>query len=302
MNVRRLLYFAKDGNDVREPAAFRKQYGFDPDGVNFYYGLNAAGAEHHRRHGAALRENHRTFFEMVKRALLLGERKEFLVNLGLWPFEPGDPYGWVADHLPLVQRLAEELHGYQTEAEQRGKRLEIVVRYASEMNDPMKAGQPWGRPFGAWDPMHARPYRETLAQVRAVFRAAAPAVRFTFSPALRADITGARYAMIRDFWPGKEAVDAISCTWYAGQAAHVEGAVAVLQRYLDEFGTLGLPFGVDEVGGINGQAGNDEVLAKMFQALNQLAMRRPPQEVDYVTLFLQSKWAVDATLRFLSAE
>src|SRR5688572_13095143 len=66
--IKTLLYFAKDGADVLPPDAAQKRWGFTPEGVNFYYGLNAGGLEHFRRTGSAMRENHRRFFELVKQA------------------------------------------------------------------------------------------------------------------------------------------------------------------------------------------------------------------------------------------
>ena len=295
--IKKLLYFAKDGADVLPPEAAQKRWGFTPAGVNFYYGLNAGGLEHFRRTGSALRENHRRFFDLVKQAL--ATRECFLVNLGLWPFEPGDPYAFVAQHPELVRRLAEELGALQTATGAGGKRLEIVIRYASEMNDPMKPGQPWGRPHGAWDAAHARPFRDTFRQVRQIFRRAAPEVRFTFSPALRSDISGPRYEMIGDFWPGKDWVDGISCTWYAGRQEHVKGAAAALERYLSDMSDPHLPFGLDEIGGIDGERDNDRVLAAMLRALDDMGGR---PAFDYATLFLHGKWAVDATLGFLTRE
>src|SRR5688500_8950534 len=121
--IKKLLYFAKDGADVLPPDAAQKRWGFTPEGVNFYYGLNAGGLEHFRRTGSAMRENHRRFFELVKQAL--ATRDSFLVNLGLWPFEPGAPYEFVTEHPGLVRRLAEELGALQTAAAATGKRLEI---------------------------------------------------------------------------------------------------------------------------------------------------------------------------------
>lgn len=296
---RKLLYFAKDGNDVLPPAAVRQRWGFTPAGVNFYYGLNAAAAEHLRQHGTALRENHRRFLDLVRQALREEGREAFLVNLGVWPFEPGMPYEWVRDHPELVRQLAAELGRFQSELKAASKRLEVVVRYASEMNDPMKPGQPWGRPHGAWDPAHAAPFRETFRLVRGIFREAASEVRFAFSPALRADHTGVRYDMIADFWPGKEWVDVVSGTWYVGQAAHLEPAAGVLERYVRQWQPEERPFGLDEVGGIHGEEGNDAALQEMFGVLAGMKARLG-LDLEYATLFLHGKWAKDATLRFLA--
>jgi hypothetical protein len=307
--VKNLLYFAKDGNDVLPPAKVLEKYEIEPAGVNFYYGLNADALAQMQANGTALRENHLAFFKMLRESLLLiemerkveSERKTFLLNLGLWPFEPGMPYQFVEEHPELVVKVAEDLQAQRMLfAAETNKQLDIVVRYASEMNDPMKPGQPWGRPFGFWDPAHARPFRDTFQNVRRIFRKVAPEVRFAFSPAIRSDITGDRYDLISDFWPGDEGVDLISCTWYAGQAAHVTGAAAALERYFKEMQRYGRPFALDEMGGIDGMTGNDAVLEQMFKALVQIGERIPAAaSLEYATMFLHGKWGTDATLKFL---
>ena len=174
-NVKRILYFAKEGPRVVSPQAFRNRYGFYPDGVNFYYGMNAAAVRHLRERGNALQPYHRQFFDMVQEAVLTGPKAELLVNLGLWPYEPGDPYGFVARNLELVRRVAEELHDYQERARTHGKRLEIVVRYASEMNDPFQAVPALGSAAGTVRaplrpavPRHVRPGPEDLPRARPV--------------------------------------------------------------------------------------------------------------------------------------
>jgi hypothetical protein len=300
MRPARLLYFAKDGSDVLPPHRFRERYGLEPDGVNFYYGLNPAAGDRFKKGGPTLSDQHRRFFDMLVRAALASPRPGFTLNLGLWPFEAADPYGTVERNLPVVRKLAEELRACQDSARHHGKRLEVVVRYASEMNDPHKPSQPWGRPHQPWNAAFAAPYRRTLPLVRGIFREAAPAIRFAFSPALRADITGQRYEMIREFWPGDEWIDIVSCTWYVGQAAHVETAAAVLSRYVREFAPKGKPFGIDELGGADGPRGNDAVLQRMFTALSDMRVGERAVRWDYATLFLHGgRWNADATLAFL---
>jgi hypothetical protein len=293
--VRRLLYFAKRGNGVLPPSAFREAYGLEPNGMNFYYGLNAAARRHLRETGAALQPSHRAFFDMVQEWLFTGP-KEAMVDLGLWPYEPADPYGFVAANEDLIRAVARELHAYQERAEQHGARLRIVVRYASEMNDPAKPGQPWGRPRAKYEPSLAEPFRRTFRLVRETFREHAPAVRFAFSPAIRADIAGERYAMIADFWPGEGLADVVSCTWYVGRAAHLQAAIEALERHFSDRAAEGLPFGIDEMGGIDGAKGNDAVLEAMFAALDAL---KQPAELEYASIFLHGKWGTDASLSFL---
>jgi hypothetical protein len=299
LNIKRILYFAKDGERVLSPAGFRHRYGLEPHGVNFYYGANGAAVRHLKERGTALSPYHRAFFDMVQATLIEGGGRDLMVNLGLWPYEPGDPYGFVDRNPELVGRLAEELNGYQERAHSRGKRLEIVVRYASEMNDPFKPAQPWGRPLLKYEPRFARPFRESFPRVREIFRARAPGVRFAFSPAIRADITGERYEMIAGFWPGDAHVDIVSCTWYVGQAAHLPTALRALERYVGDWAGRRLPFGIDELGGIDGERGNDPVLERMFAGLAGVKAHGGALQLEYATTFLHGKWAADATLAFL---
>ena len=101
-------------------------------------------------------------------------------------------------------------------------------------------------------------------------------------------------------WPGDEWIDVVSCTWYVGEAAHVESAAAVLSRYVREFASKGKRFGIDELGGADGRAGNDSVLQRMFAALGEMRVGDRRVAWDYGTLFLHGgRWNADATLSFL---
>lgn len=246
--------------------------------------------------GAALGAQHRELFEDVLATLDRSARLEKRVNLGLWPYQPPEPFGFVGNHLSVVAALAAEVAEFQGRARKLGKHLDVVVRFASEMNDPAKPGMPWGRGKPV-DPEQQAAYRETFALVREAFREKAPWVRFAFAPALRADIRGERLDLIAGYWPGDGQVDVVSCTWYVGREGDFGRAVENLEAYLRMWRPKGLPFGLDEVGGINEDQGNDAMLQRMLAALARLE----PEgfRFDYATLFLGSRWGRDATLKFL---
>ena len=277
-------------------AEFRQAFGFEPAGVNCYYGVNNAAVAFWQMNGQALRPHHRALLDDVRTALIDGDREEKTINLGLWPYQAPEPFGFVANHLSLIGTLATELDAYQRHAQERGRKLDFVVRYASEMNDPAKPSQPYGRSKSP-DPEQQAAYRETFLQVRALFREKAPAVRFAFSPAIRADIRDDRYTMIANYWPGDEAVDVVSCTWYVGREADLDLAVTRLRTYFRDLAPRKKAFGIDEMGGIHEDRDNDAMLQRMFAALEGLAA--DAVRLDYATLFLQAKWAKDATLEFL---
>lgn len=294
---RRLLYFRNDDRGrTWTQAEFMQRYGFEPDGVNAYYGVNNTAVAHWQMTGEALRIHHRALIDDVLATLAASDHSVKTLNLGLWPFQAPEPYSFIENHLTLLETLAAELDAYQKRAGEKGKRLDIVVRYASEMNDPAKPGQPWGR-GRLPDAEQREAYRRTFGMVRERFRGRAPGVRFAFSPALRADIRDERYADIAAYWPGDEVVDVVSCTWYVGRDTDFERGVAAMRAYfLDRKGQRAA-FGIDEIGGIDEDAGNDAMLQRMFAAVSELSVEGAA--MDYATLFLGSKWGKDATLGFL---
>jgi hypothetical protein len=295
-NIAALLYFRPgEQGGTQTFAQFQQAYGFEPGGVNAYYGLNNSAVAQWQITGSALRDPHRALLEDALAALAASPRLGKSVDFGLWPYEAPEPFGFVRNHLTLVGDLASELDDYQRRARALGKHLDVVVRFASEMNDPAKAGMPWGRSKPV-DPEQQAAYRETFALARALFREKAPWVRFAFAPAVRADIRGDRLAMIADYWPGDGLVDVVSCTWYVGREADLDRAVENLRAYVAAWKPKGLPFALNEIGGINEDQGNDAMLQRMLSAAGDLGV-----EFDYATLFLGSKWGKDATLQFLRA-
>jgi len=295
-NLGTLLFFRPgERGGTQTFAQFRQAYGIEPGGVNAYFGLNNSAVAQWQTTGSALRDPHRMLLDDALAALAASPRVGKTVDFGLWPYQAPEPFGFVRNHLTLVGAVACELNDYQRRARTLGKHLDVVVRFASEMNDPAKAGMPWGRGKPV-DPDQQAAYRETFALVREAFRERAPWVRFAFAPAVRADIRGDRLAMIADYWPGDGLVDVVSCTWYVGREADFDRAVENLRAYIAAWKPKGLPFALNEIGGINEDQGNDAMLRRMLGALGDLDVT-----FDYATLFLGSKWGKDATLGFLRA-
>jgi hypothetical protein len=171
------------------------------------------------------------------------------------------------------------------------KRLNVVVRYASEMNDAGGHGY-------RGDP---RAFAASFIAVRRVFAELAPRVLFSFSPALRADLDVAKTP---DYWPGDEHVDIVGATWYVhGEKQRVRGMQHVRDYFLGSLARC-KPFAVDEFGGALGEfdegiyRNNDVMLEAMLHELEALALQNVT--FKYGTIFLDDgKYGVDATLRFL---
>ena len=292
-NVDRLLIFREDPNGrVLGLPELQARYGVDPSGTNFYYGINQANVQDSDGTDSALNPTHRAFMDSLLAALKQSADDEKMLMLGVEPPDDSDPnkgrpYAFVASHVNLVERLANDLNGYQQQASDAGKRLMIVVRYASEMND---GSQPQGH-----DPAG---YRSTFVQVRKAFAQYAPKVLLAFSPALRADLPE---ELIAQYWPGDENVDIISGTWYIGSPGQRAASEANMRAYFIHRIGAGKGFGLDEVGGCNAAgAANDVVLQQMLHDLEALQMQNV--SFKYATLFLASKWGTDATLGFLSGQ
>lgn len=296
----RLLYRQHDsGGRLLLPDEFARQRGFEPAGFNMYVGITPEFVER----SPVLLPSHQGELRAALDWLKSSGQRSKRVNISLAPLFPVDLahsercYALVDEERCLLQieRLARELAAYQKEARGFGKTLDIVVRYASEMHDPATLRQPYGRPVGEdgqglpWG-VHARAFQKSFVGVAARF--ARMGIRVSFSPALRADIQGADYARIRDYWP--EGVKALSATWYVGSAGDFEGAVETLDRFLRDYRGR-LPFGLDEIGGaeVSGGPGSDKVLRPMWET----ALAR---KVDSLSFFLLERWGdPQVTLDFL---
>jgi hypothetical protein len=263
------------------------KYGLTPDGTNFYYGINQVNVDAFASTDSttALTEQHRAFFDGVLKSLGAGTADETTVVLGVEP--PSDrrnpyQYDFVIAHLDLVRQLASDLDDLQQQARDLGKRLNIAIRYASEMNDKRS------------DPVK---YKSTFIQVRAAFQESAPTVLFSFSPALRADLPESQ---ITEYWPGSQYVDLIGGTWYIHGEEQRSPSLANMRAYFLHRVAANKPFGLSEIGGGNATyQQNDDTLAFMFHELESLQL----QDVSfkYVTVFLASHWGTDTTLQFLAS-
>jgi hypothetical protein len=286
-NINRLLLFFEDKaghTDTLEQ--LQTKYGVDPDGTNFYYGINAVNVDNFAARGTALNPTHEAFYNTLLTSLQESPDDEKTLMLGVEPPSDGtpQPYAYVTAHMDLVAQLAADLAKVQARAGAMGKRLNIVVRYASEMNDTHQSQG--GNPSA---------FKSTYVPVRHAFANAAPSILFSFSPALRADLAE---ALIAQYWPGDEVVDVIGGTWYIGAPGQRAASIANMRAYfIHRLGT-GKSFALSEMGGCNAAgAGNDPVLEDMFHQLEALQLQNV--SFKYVTVFLASKWGTDATLRFL---
>jgi hypothetical protein len=285
-NINRVLLFREDkAGHVATLEELQAKYGIDPDGTNFYYGINKINVDNFAARGTALNPTHEAFYDALLASLQDSPDDEKTLMLGVEP--PDDipqPYAYVNAHMDLVAQLAADLADVQARAGAEGKRLNIVVRYASEMNDTHQSQG--GNPSA---------FKSTFAQVRHAFAEGAPSVLLSFSPALRADLAE---ALITQYWPGDEFVDVIGGTWYIGAPGQRAASIANMRAYfIHRLGT-GKSFALSEMGGCNAAGkGNDVVLQDMFHQLEALQLQNV--SFKYVTVFLAAKWGKDATLKFL---
>lgn len=284
-NIKRVLVFNEDagGHQLTLPELATK-FGFEPDGTNMYYGANNVNLGNFQKTGKALGDSHRDVIDALQAALMASASPEKTLVFGFEPTQTPKPYEFLAGHSGFIKQLAVELNGEQQRATDAGKTLRIAIRFASEMND--KAQPQSGDPAG---------YRGGFAQVRTIFKDAAPGVQFSFSPALRADLPESE---IGQYWPGDEYVDIIGGTWYIGSPDQRTASLQNMQRYFIHRKDAGRAFAFSEVGGCNADhTGNDAVLQDMITQARALEVEGIT--FDYATMFLQSKWATDATLAFL---
>lgn len=292
-NIERVLVYREVNGDVFTLEKIAREYPVDPAGTLHYYGLGAENVRHFHQTGSALNDSHRKVLNDLLASLRASDRDEMTYLFVLSPYEPKEPFEFVAANMDVVRALALELQGYQAAARAHAKRLNVVVRYASEMND---AGV---RPYQGFPVAFVASY----IAVRRAFAEHAPRVLFSFSPALRADLS---VPDIADYWPGDEYVDIVGATWYVhGEKQRVLGMQHVRDYFLGSI-SLGKPFAVDEFGGALGEydedmyRDNDVMLEAMLHELEALALQNV--SFKYGTIFLDDrKYGGDATLRFLGA-
>ena len=292
-NIDRVLIFQERSSGVLTLQQLRARYDIEPDGTNFYFGINAVNVDNFTKTGSALNPWDKAFFAAFLESLLASSADEKILMLGLEPSEPIGTYAFVAAHLDLLTSLAKELDELQQDARASGKRLQIAIRYASEMND---GSQVQGRDIDG--------YKQTFVKVREVFTKLAPAIPFSFSPALRADLP---QDLITQYWPGDAYVDIIGGTWYIGDTGQRAASTANMQAYFLQRLGAARSFALSEVGGCESSGvnaagqdvgqGNDAMLEDMLHQMEALQIRGV--SFKYATLFLAGKWGSDATLAFL---
>jgi hypothetical protein len=294
-NIRRVLVWRTFRGLVSTMENVAHEYPIVPAGTLDYYdvadeNVSAFRDSIKKADVDALNPKHRVVLNDLMRSLLAGDLDEMTYLFVLSP-NHARTYAYVAENMDLVERLAIELDGFQRAARAAGKRLNVIVRYASEMNS------------GTW-PYAGDPtaFKRSFGKVREAFRARAPHVLFSFSPGLRADVD---VAEISRYWPGNEFVDVIGATWYVHGENQRERGMAIVRKYFLDRLPAGKPFALDEFGGALGEyednvyRNNDVMLQAMLHELESLELQGVT--FKYGTIFLDDKkYGVDATLGFLS--
>lgn len=292
-NVKALTQFDILDGQFQSLQDFEHLYQFEADGILFYRDVSKKTVAEQ----TGLNATHRGYLDGLLSYLQTSERKTKYVVVGLQPTEPTVlPFAFLDSNLAFLELLAADLAEYEVLAEEAGGKLEIVIRFASEMNDPgnTKYGpKRYGPGDVGWATQQAA-YRESFAKARKAFREVAPNIRFSFSPALRADLED-KFSRVPDYWPGNKHADILGGTWYVGSQGQFAKSRKMLRRYLKEFDEETLPHGIDEMGGVDGTIHNDAILKQMFEELENQA----PLRFEYVSLFLEQKWGNDVTLKFL---
>jgi len=320
-NVQNLLYlneldFPFACSRTMVPAEFKQKYQVRPDGVNLYLGVEKQAVDRVKETGSALEPDMVNVLDALIADFQTGGKPYRYVDVSLEPIQTPNPFEFVNDNLNVVTAVANDLAGYQAKASAIERELRVVIRYASEMNDPTTCSQPYGRPVDAsgvglpHEP-HAAAFVESYKLVRTAMKTENESLLFAFSPAIRYDIIEDRYTMLADYFPGNDIVDRISCTWYTASSVNITKSKNVMKRYFNDF-KVGFDgtFGIDEMGGVDEDTieaynrdvivehDNDRILTSMFDCLQELADSGVAFET--VSVFLLGKWGVDAKLTFLS--
>ncbi len=268
----------------------RRRYLIQPLGTLTYYGLVEENVRYFKETGHALQPEHRTVVDGLLTSLYADYAPELTFQLVVEPTQKPRPYAYVSSNIDLVRRLADELAGYQAEADRRGKRLNIIVRFGSEMND---------RHGGTSYADSPDEFVSVFRAVRDSFATQAPKALFPFSPALRADLD---VSEISQYWPGDDHIDLVGATWYVHGEKQRKRGMANMRNYYESFSVKNKPVSLDEFGGAEGSEGvyfdNDAMLKRMFKQIARLGSHGV--HFEYGTLFLDTKeYGVDAKLRFL---
>jgi len=281
-NIKNIICFAKSSDHALNLSELKTRYEFEPDGTNQYFGINETNADFFNYSKKALSGDKRRFLDTFLKFLYASDSTQKYLILGMEP--TGErAYDFVKKNLAMVEQLAKDLNEYQQKAIANNKKLEIVIRYASEMNDANPSN------IYARNP---KAYIESLIEIRNLFRQNASLVQFSFSPAIRADLRPEKrltIPRIEAYWPGKEHIDVIGGTWYIGNSQDADDSNVFYQNYVNWGKQWGRPFGIDELGGRDVMDGNlpdsGDRLLDMLQHIEQMGL-----DYEYVTLFMESKW------------
>lgn len=289
LNIANLMAYRQETAHILNVMELQRRFHITPTGTLAYYGLVEENVRYFNQTGRALQPKHRSVVEDLLSALYVGYADELTFQLVLEPIQAPNNYAFAADHVELIKQIAKELSQYELEASQRQKRLGIIVRFGSEMNDT----------DGTAGTTKADQFISAYRTVRNAFRDLCPQALFPFSPALRADLD---ISLISQYWPGVDYVDLAGATWYVHGDNQEELGFANMATYFEEFAKYGLPFSLDEFGGAQGSSinyfDNDIMLTKMFRQIESLQ----PKGIGfrYATIFLDDvKYGVDAALQFL---
>ncbi len=236
--------------------------------------------------GIALYPSHLEFFEAFKKSILAGAADEKSFIFGVEADKTAAKvydYDFVDAHMDMVAQLAQDFDEIQSELLSEGKRLNIVIRCASELNDVPAKSNP-----------SAAGYKSTFAQAREAFRAGRPAYCSLSHP--RSDTIYWRPRSI-NFGP----------TMGTSTSSGVRGISAAptsrnsrlrICAYFHHCSAVGKALVLSEMGGCSSaKKDNDKFLQIMLHELEGLQMAGI--SFKYVTIFLADKWGADAALSFL---
>jgi hypothetical protein len=293
-NIENILVFRLFNGKIITQEKVSEQYPIVPAGSMNYFGVTDDNLRN-LDNGTAMSGEMHDFMQDIVDSLTAGAADAKTVVLGVEPSAPEqDPYAYVSRNIRLLRQLATDVKGYQSQAADSGKRLTVVMRYASEMNGNVEVYA--GRRF-------KDTFKQSFVEVRDAVRQVNPAVLFSFSPMINGDIDEAE---ITDYWPGDENVDIIGGTWYVhGDDPQIrQRSIDNMKAYYKHRSDVGKPLAIDEFGGALGRTvkpasfhSNDKVLPGM---LDVIAGLRGDVTFRYGLIFLdQNKYGVDATLDFL---
>src|SRR5579871_4878013 len=220
-NIENLMAYRAHNGRVLGVDELAERYPLRPLGTQTYYGLVHQNVALFQATGRALQPAHRVVVDGLLAALLQGYAPKLTFQLVMEPLESPDQYGFVLDHLELVEAVATELAAYCREAAAQGKTLGLILRFGSEMNDA-------GGTSYTGDPSA---FAAAFRAVSDIVRRALPEAQMPFSPALRADIDITR---VSAYWPGEDCVDLVGATWYVhGAKQHEQGFAKMHQYFLE---------------------------------------------------------------------